>query len=141
MLSQVLALSFFVPLLIDTGGNVGAQISVLIIRSMGLGRMESNVLGRVLLRELVTALLLGGAMALLAAGRSLFIGAGGQVTFVVAMAMVCVVVASDLLGAVMPFVVKRLGFDPALISGPLLATIVDVLGLALYFAVASAVLL
>ncbi|WP_462363869.1 magnesium transporter, partial [Pyramidobacter porci] len=92
------------------------------------------------LRELVTALLLGGAMALLAAGRSLFIGAGGQVTFVVAMAMVCVVVASDLLGALMPFVVKRLGFDPALISGPLLATIVDVLGLALYFAVASAVL-
>ena len=141
MLSQVLALSFFVPLLIDTGGNVGAQISVLIIRSMGLGRLESSVLGRVLLRELVTALLLGGAMALLAAGRSLFIGAGAQVTFVVAMAMICVVVASDLLGALMPFVVKRLGFDPALISGPLLATIVDVLGLALYFAVASMVLL
>lgn len=141
MLSQVLALSFFVPLLIDTGGNVSAQISVLIIRSMGLGRLGGSMLGRVLLRELVTALLLGCAMALLAVGRSLFIGAGAQVTFVVAISMVCVVVASDLLGALMPFAVKRFGFDPALISGPLLATIVDVLGLTLYFAVASMVLL
>ncbi len=140
LLSSVMALAFFVPLLIDTGGNVSGQISVLIIRSMGLGKMEGGVFWRVILRELITGLLLGAAMALLAVGRSYLLGTGGRVTFVVGISMVCVVMQSNILGSVMPFAVKKLGVDPALISGPLLATINDVLGLVLYFSVASFIL-
>lgn len=136
MLSQVVALSFFVPLLIDTGGNTGAQASALIIRAMGLGELKDGMIGKVLLRELTTGVILGASMALLAMGRSQILGVGSGVTLVVGVAMVCVVMASNMLGAVTPFVVRRFGFDPALISGPLLTTIVDVLGLALYFSVA-----
>ena len=108
---------------------------------MGLGGLKDGQIGKVMMRELLTGVLLGAAMALLAAGRSQFLGVGGSVTLVVGIAMVCVVMASNMLGAVTPFVVRKLGFDPALISGPLLTTIVDVLGLALYFAVARVILL
>ncbi len=140
LLSQVMALSFFVPLLIDTGGNVSGQVSVLIIRAMGLGSLPGRMIWKVLLRELVTGVILGGAMAALAVGRSMLLGTGGGVTFVVGISMVCVVMLSNMLGAIIPFIVKKTGFDPALISGPLLATINDVVGLALYFSVASFIL-
>ena len=140
LLSQVMALSFFVPLLIDTGGNVSGQVSVLIIRSMGLGSLPGRMFWKVLLRELITGVLLGGAMAALAVLRSMLLGTGGGVTFVVGISMVCVVMLSNMLGAVIPFIVKKTGFDPALISGPLLATVNDVVGLALYFSVASFIL-
>ncbi|MBR1895797.1 MAG: magnesium transporter [Pyramidobacter sp.] len=140
LLSQVMALSFFVSLLIDTGGNVSGQVSVLIIRAMGLGSLPGRMFWKVLLRELVTGVILGGAMAALAALRSVLLGTGGGVTFVVGISMICVVMLSNMLGAIIPFIVKKTGFDPALISGPLLATINDVVGLALYFSVASFIL-
>lgn len=140
LLAQVIALSFFVPLLIGTGGNVGAQISALIIREMGLGNLDGHSIVRVLLREIFTALLLGGAMALLAAIRATMLGVGMSVTWVVAISMVAVVLVSNSMGALLPFAVKRLGCDPALISGPLLATMVDAIGLVVYLSVASIIL-
>ncbi len=140
LLSQVMALSFFVPLLIDTGGNVSGQVSVLVIRAMGLGGLPDRKFWKVLLRELITGAILGAAMSALAALRSVLLGTGGGVTFVVGVSMISVVMLSNMLGAVTPFVVKKAGLDPALISGPLLATVNDVLGLALYFSVASLIL-
>lgn len=137
LLAQVMALSFFVPLLIDTAGNVAGQVSVLVIRSMGLGSMPEHMFGKVLARELITGVILGAAMAALAVLRSVLLGTGGGVTFTVGASMVCVVMISNLLGVVIPFIVKKAGLDPALFSGPLLATINDVVGLALYFYVAS----
>jgi len=113
---------------------------VLIIRAMGLGSLPGRMFWKVLLRELVTGVILGGAMAALAALRSVLLGTGGGVTFVVGISMICVVMLSNMLGAIIPFIVKKTGFDPALISGPLLATINDVVGLALYFSVASFIL-
>lgn len=141
LLSQVVALSFFVPLLMDTGGNVGAQISVLLIRSIGLGTLDESHLGRVLIRETVTAFILGVTMAVLAAGRSVMLDTGFAVSVTVSFAMIAVVFVANMLGTVMPFFIKRLGLDPAIFSGPLLATIVDVVGLVVYFAIASMILL
>lgn len=140
LLSQVMALSFFVPLLIDTGGNVSGQISALIIRSLDLGDMKDTMFWRVIVRELVTGVILGAAMAVLAMGRSLLLGTGGGVTFVVGVSMVFVVMVSNIFGAVLPFLISKVHLDPAIMSGPLLATISDVLGLALYFSVASFIL-
>ncbi|MGN0838033.1 MAG: magnesium transporter [Pyramidobacter sp.] len=140
LLSQVMALSFFVPLLIDTGGNVSGQISALIIRSLDLGDMKNSMFWRVIVRELLTGVILGAAMAVLAMGRSLLLGTGGGVTFVVGISMVFVVMVSNILGAVLPFLISRVHLDPAIMSGPLLATVSDVLGLALYFSVASFIL-
>ena len=140
LLSQVMALSFFVPLLIDTGGNVSGQISALIIRSLDLGNMKGNMIWRVILRELLTGLMLGIAMALLAMGRSMLLGSGGGVTFVVGVSMAFVVMVSNIFGALLPFAISKMHLDPAIMSGPLLATISDVLGLALYFSVASFIL-
>lgn len=140
LLGHVVALSFFIPLLIDTGGNTGAQASALVIRALGLGGKKKGMFGTVLRRELITGILLGAAMALLAAARAVFLGVG-SVACVVASAMICVVAASNLLGVVLPFAAVRLKLDPALLSGPLLTTIVDVMGLMLYFAVARLILL
>lgn len=140
LLAQVIALSFFVPLLTGTGGNVGSQILTLIIRELGLGNLDGHYILKVLAREIFTALILGGAMAALAAMRATMLGVGLSVTWVVSLAMIAVVMVSNCTGALLPFAVRRLGLDPALISGPLLATIVDVVGLAVYFAVASFIL-
>jgi magnesium transporter len=73
-------------------------------------------------------------------GQSLLLGTGGGVTFVVGISMVFVVMVSNILGAVLPFLISRVHLDPAIMSGPLLATVSDVLGLALYFSVASFIL-
>lgn len=140
-LGTIVALAFFIPLLIDTGGNTGSQASALIIRAMALDRLPDKALFRVLLRELVTGLLLGGAMALLAAGRAWLLGTPPGLWLVVSLSMVAVVTASNLLGALLPFGLRRVGVDPALLSGPLLTTVVDVAGLAIYLTVAQLLLL
>lgn len=140
LLSQVMALSFFVPLLIGTGGNTGTQAATLMIRGMSVGDIRWRDLGHILLRESATGLMLGLALAGLAATRSLLLGTGVGVTIVVGVSMISVVLFSNILGAVMPFFVRKTGLDPALLSGPLLATLNDVLGLMLYFSVASMIL-
>lgn len=135
-LESAIALAFFIPLIIDTGGNAGTQSATLFIRSMTLGDIEAKDLPRVFLRETATGLLLGGAMALLAMGRIFFLGTGSAVALTVAIALVAVVLLGNLAGILLPLAARALKVDPAIMSGPFITTVVDVAGLIVYFEVA-----
>ncbi|MBL3593483.1 MAG: magnesium transporter [Synergistaceae bacterium] len=139
-LESAIALAFFIPLIIDTGGNAGTQSATLFIRSMTLGDIEAKDLPRVFLRETATGLLLGGAMALLAVGRVLLLGTGAAVALTVAIALVAVVLLGNLAGILLPLTARALKVDPAIMSGPFITTVVDVAGLIVYFEVARRLL-
>ncbi len=139
-LESVVALTFFIPLLIGTGGNAGTQSATLVIRGMTLGDIEWKNLGSVFLRETATGLLLGVALAVLAMGRAYMIGAGMGVAITVALALVAVVLLGNLAGVLLPVVARVVRIDPAIMSGPFITTVVDVVGLIVYFEIAHRVL-
>ena len=133
------ALVFFLPLLIDSGGNAGSQASTLMVRALATGDARMQDWGRMLGREFFVALLLGLSMA--AAVSLIGIArAGTEIAMVVAMAMVLIVIVGSLIGMSIPFVLSRLGRDPATASAPLITSIADITGVLIYFAIASAVL-
>jgi magnesium transporter len=138
-------LAVFMPLVISSGGNSGSQASTLVIRAMALGELRLADWWRVMSRELLTGLFLGlivGAIAILrvlvlpgdARGHDLLLA------LVVGGSLVFVVLFGSILGSMLPFVLKRLGADPASASAPFVATLSDVLGLLIYFTVANLIL-
>jgi magnesium transporter len=151
-LEQVLVLAVFVPLIISSGGNSGSQATSLIIRAMALGQIGLGDWWRVLRREIVVATLLGLGLGVLGLFRVQIwhwlgwydYGQGGpqaiQIAMIVALALVGVVLWGSVVGAMLPFILRRLGFDPATSSAPFVATLVDVTGLIIYFTVAMTIL-
>jgi magnesium transporter len=137
--SLVMDLILFVPLIISSGGNSGSQSSSLIIRALALGEMTPRDWPRVLAKESFIGLTLGALLACAGFARA-FIGSAAQVAsamaFTVAISVVAVVTLGTLVGSLMPLAIKRLGLDPAVSSTPFVASIVDVLGLFVYFSVA-----
>jgi len=139
-LPNMVTLTVFVPLLIGTGGNAGSQSTATIIRALAVGDVDYWDAGRVLWRELRTAILLGVLLATIAYFRSLAWGNSPAISAVVASSILGIVIWADCVGALLPIVASRLKIDPALISGPLMSTLVDATGLLIYFTIASAVL-
>ena len=139
-LEKVVALSFFVPLLIGTGGNTGAQTVSTIIRGLALREVRLRDTWRVLGRELGSGVLLGVLLALIAFGRATLWGSGMQLSFVVALTILAIVTWANLIGAVIPLTAQRLKIDPALVSAPFITTLVDATGLIIYFFIANALL-
>ena len=139
-LQQVIALTFFIPLIIDAGGNAGTQSATLFIRGMTLGDIEKKHLPRVFLRESLMGLVLGLAMAVFVVGRALLLGTGTGLAFTVASALVAVVLLGNLAGVALPIIATSLKIDPAIMSGPFITTVVDVIGLVVYFEIARLVL-
>ncbi|NLM70335.1 MAG: magnesium transporter [Synergistaceae bacterium] len=139
-LESVVALAFFIPMLIGTGGNSGTQASTLVVRGMTLGEIEPPDAWRVAKKEILTGLVLGAALAVMAYFRAWHMGAGPGVALTVAISIVGVVVMGNLVGGLLPFAAEKLGTDPAIMSGPLITTVVDVLGLLFYFEVARTTL-
>ncbi len=139
-IQSVVALSYFIPLLIGTGGNAGTQASTLMIRGMTLGEIESKDMGKVVAREFCMSVVLGGALAILGAGRALMLGTGGSVAFTVACAILAVVMLGNLSGVFLPLIARLFRMDPAVMCGPFITTVVDVAGLLLYFGIARVVL-
>jgi magnesium transporter len=133
------ALVFFLPLLIDSGGNAGSQSATLMVRALATGEARLSDWGRMLGREVMVAGLLGltmaGAVSLLGLVRG-----GPEIAVIVALTMVCVVMVGSLIGLSLPFLLSRLGFDPATASAPLITSIADAAGVLMYFAIASALL-
>jgi magnesium transporter len=139
VLAEVVALALFVPLLIGTGGNVGAQSATTVVRAMAVGDVESSDLPRVLAREVVTGALMGFALA--AVGflpAMLFVSA--QIAAVVSMSLVTICVLAAAMGSLTPMVARMLGIDPAVVSAPFISTVVDATGLIVYFWAAKLVL-
>lgn len=139
-IESVVSLTFFIPLLIGTGGNTGTQSATLIIRGMTLGDISLKNLGFIFLRESMTAILLGIPLGVLALLRAYMLGTGAQVAIVVALALMSVIIIGNLAGVILPFVARSMKIDPAVMSGPFITTVVDVLGLLVYFEIAGRVL-
>lgn len=134
-----LALLFFLPLLIGSGGNAGAQSATLMIRALATGDVRASDWGAMLARELLIGLALGLTMALAVSGIGV-VRAGIGVTLVVAAAMVLIVLMGALIGVSLPFLLSKFKFDPATASGPLVTSIADVAGVLIYFGLAAALL-
>lgn len=134
-----IALVFFLPLLVDSGGNAGAQSATLIVRGLATGEVVMRDWWRMLVRELGVALALGCTMALAVASLGLVRG-GPLIALVVASSMVVIVLVGSLIGMSLPFLLSRFRLDPATASGPLITSIADAVGVMVYFGVASFVL-
>ena len=135
-LDTVIALAFFVPLLIGTGGNAGTQITTTLIRAMAVGEVRLRDVGRVLRKELSTGALVAATIAAVGWLRAWTLGVGPEVALTVAVAAAAIVLWSSLVASVLPLVLRRLGADPAVVSGPMITTLVDGTGLIIYFEVA-----
>ena len=133
------ALVFFLPLLIGSGGNAGAQAATLMVRGMATGDVGVKDWGKLLGRELLVAGSLGLTMALAVAPIGVMRG-GEAVAMVVSASMVTIVLFGSLLGMCLPFVLNRVGWDPATASAPLVTTLIDASGVLIYFSIATAVL-
>ena len=133
------ALVFFLPLLIGSGGNAGAQAATLMVRGMATGDVGVKDWSKLLGRELMVAGALGLTMALAVAPIGVMRG-GEAVAMVVAMSMVVIVLFGSLLGMCLPFLLNRVGWDPATASAPLVTTLIDACGVLIYFSIATAIL-
>jgi magnesium transporter len=139
-LAAVVALSFFIPLLIGTGGNAGSQTVTTIIRSLALGEIRLVDAGRVLARELGTGLTVGALIGSVAFARALLWGAHLPLAVTVAITILVICTWSTTIGSMIPIAAQRFGVDPAVLSAPLIATLVDATGLIIYFRIAKVVL-
>jgi len=147
-ISQAVVLALFVPLIISSGGNSGSQASTLIIRSLALNELSLKDWFFVFRREILTGLLLGVILAVIGFLRislwQLASGVYGEhwllIGMTVATALIGVVCWGSLMGSMLPFLLKKLGFDPATSSAPFVATLVDVTGIIIYFTVAHMML-
>ena len=139
-LEAVVALAFFIPLLIGTGGNAGSQTTATIIRSIAVGDVRWRDGMAVLWHELRIGILLGAAMGLFGFVRAILWGTGYNVGFAVAASLLVVVIWAVTVGSLLPLLANKLRFDPAMVSGPLMSTLVDATGLLIYLSVARLIL-
>ncbi|MBL0257050.1 MAG: magnesium transporter [Bacteroidetes bacterium] len=147
-LNKAVVLALFVPLIISSGGNSGSQAATLIIRAMALGEITLSNWWRVMRREFLSGLLLGTLLGLIGfmriAAWTLFTDLYGPhwllIAFTVGFTLIGVVLWGTLSGSMLPMLLKKLGFDPAVSSAPFIATLVDVTGLIIYFSIAFLIL-
>ncbi|OQR34027.1 hypothetical protein BWR59_08245 [Pseudomonas sp. Bc-h] len=134
-----IVLVFFLPLLVDSGGNAGAQSATLMVRALATGDVVMKDWLRLLWRECSVALALGVTMAVAVALLGAMRG-GWNVSMVVASSMLIIVLIGSLIGMSLPFLFSRLRMDPAVASGPLITSIADAAGVLVYFGIASVIL-
>ena len=139
-LAAVVALSFFVPLLIGTGGNAGAQTVMTVIRSLALGEIGLQHAWHVVLREATTGMVLGLMVAPIAFGQALLWEAPVALALTVSVTMFAICIWSTTVGSLIPILAQRFGVDPAVLSAPLITTLVDATGLIIYFTIAKMIM-
>ena len=147
-LSAYVVLTGYIPMLMDTGGNSGSQSSVTVIRAISLGELEFRDLGKVIWKEIRTAVLCGVVLSILCFAKILLVdkmllqteGVDVMVALVVCLTMAVTVLCAKVVGCTLPMLAKKLGFDPAVMASPFITTIVDALSLLVYFGIATALL-
>ncbi len=147
-LAKWVALTAFIPMLMDTGGNTGSQASVTVIRALSIGDLEFSDFLKVLWKELRVAVLCAVSLAAVSFLKIqlvdvMLLGNKGitvTVNLVVCLTLAFTIICAKLVGCSLPLVAKRLGFDPAVMASPFITTIVDALSLLIYFQVASMLL-
>jgi magnesium transporter len=136
-LAAVVALAFFIPLLIGTGGNAGSQTVTTVIRSLALGEIRLRDAWRVLGREFSTGATIGILVGAVAFGRALTWGAHMPLAVTVGVTVLVICTWSTTVGSLIPIAAQRFGVDPAVLSAPMIATLVDATGLIIYFRIAK----
>ncbi len=131
-----IALVFFLPLLVDSGGNAGSQAATLMIRSIATGDTRLRDWFKLFTKEIFVAFLLGLTMALAVSSIGLFRG-GPEIALVVSLTMVLIVMVGSLIGMSLPFIFSKFKLDPATASAPLITSICDIVGVLIYFSIAT----
>ena len=139
-MKAVVALSFFIPLLIGTGGNIGSQTVTLVVRAMALNEVSLRDIGWLVFKELRVGLIIGLFMAAVGIAQAIFLGVSNDIALIVAITLVSICIWSATVASALPLILRRLGVDPAVVSAPLITTLVDGTGLIIYFEVARLVL-
>lgn len=147
-LAKAVVISLFLPMIISSGGNSGSQATSILIRSLALGEVRLRDWWKVMYRELGSGFALGLLLAVIGFLRVLIWGAAFHiygddyvlVALAVALSLIGVVMCGNFVGSMLPFVLQKVGFDPAKASAPFVATIVDVSGLLIYLSIAGAIL-
>ncbi len=140
VLQAMTQLTYYLPLLVSTGGNSGGQSATLIIRGLATKDIELSDWWRVFVRELGQGIVLGLMLASLGVARVLMVGDPNGMAVTIGITVIAIVVMGCTLGGMLPLLLQKVGLDPATSSTPFIATIVDVLGILLYFSVAQLVL-
>ena len=141
MLQNMVILTAFIPMLMDTGGNAGAQTSTMIIRGLALDEIHTYDIFRVIWKEFRVSLIASTILAVVNFARMLLIEqTTPMVSLVVSLTVMCAVIVAKFVGSVLPLAAKKIGLDPALMASPLITTIVDAVTLVMYFGIASALL-
>ncbi len=140
VLHQMVALAFFIPLVTGTCGNAGTQSATMVVRSMALGEIRPGDFGRVFWREMVMGLALGIALGLMAYFRVFLQDHNMMLGVIVSVALVATLLTANLTGALMPLILKKIKLDPALTAGPFIATVIDAVGITIYFKIAVVLL-
>lgn len=142
-LAMVAGLTACIPMLMDTGGNSGNQVSTLIIRGLALGEIEIKDYFKVLWKEIRVSVLCGVTLAVANAVRMIILryvlhnDASNSVILVVCLSIICTVMVAKMIGCTLPILAKLLKLDPALMAGPMITTIVDAVSLLIYFGFAT----
>lgn len=140
-LGQMVILTAFIPLLMDTGGNAGGQASVTVIRGLSLGELRMGNILSILWKEFRVSLLCGITLAAVVFGKAMLFDRTSALTAaVIALTVLATVILAKLVGCSLPILAKRLGFDPAVMASPFITTIVDALALLIYFGFATLLL-
>ncbi len=139
-LAAVITLSYFIPLIIGTGGNAGSQTVTSVIRALALKEVRRRDVLRVLWREVRTSLALGLLLGAVAFGRVMLWGVGWHIAVIVGVTILTVCMWANVVGSLVPIAADTLGIDPTVMSAPLIATLVDATGLMIYLTVAGLIL-
>lgn len=138
--AKVVALAFFIPLLIGTGGNSGSQTVTTIVRGLAVGEIRLRDAGRVLLREGGSGVVLGLLLGIVGFGQAMLWGTGLPLAMTVGVSILAICAWANAVGAMVPMLATLLRIDPTVMSAPLIATIVDATGLIIYFTIAKSFL-
>ena len=139
VLANTIALAFFIPLLMATAGNTGAQSATLIVRAIAIDDVHLREWWRVFAKELLVGGLLGLTLAALTYTLGFF-NADHRIGLVVGATMLSIVLIANMIGAILPFVLSKLNLDPAVASAPLITSVADAIGLVIYFGFAILIL-
>lgn len=136
-LEAVVLLAFFIPMIMDSGGNVGTQSLAISVRGLALGTLEKGGFFRLIRRELATGALMGLLCMVLISGIVLLVYGNGMLGVIVGVAIFSTLTISAVVGAVIPLIINKFNIDPAVASGPFITTINDIIGLLIYFSIAT----
>ena len=143
LLKDIIVLAAFIPVIIGMGGNIGTQSSTIVVRGLATGRVDVNNTVNLIVKEIIVGAILGALYGILIGFTAEFIS-GNEVAnlgLVIGLSIACSMIIATAVGASVPLLLKKLGFDPAISTGPFVTTAIDILGVALYFIIATSILL